>query len=91
MNPFSVLSEKFEQALLEYLTKVFEKLLASAEKNAIKKRYVKRTKVSSYVDVSAKTLLKWEKEGLKRIEPVDGGDSYYDLQEIDRFMNSKKY
>lgn len=83
-----VLSKEFESNLNQTIAETFNQLRESAESAAIKKRWIRQADIQQYVEVSAKTLREWEKRGLQRCEPIEGGGVYYDLEEIDRFMSS---
>lgn len=80
-------SEDYEQELLKQQQKVYMKLLELAEKQAQKPPFIQQKNVSKYYDgVSIGTLLKYEKNGLKRYEPISGGNVFYYTKELDRFM-----
>ncbi|WP_239256647.1 MerR family transcriptional regulator [Listeria ilorinensis] len=84
-----ILSKEFESNLSQTIAETFNQLKEAAENSAIKKRWIRQADIQQYVEVSAKTLREWERRGLRRCEPIEGGGVYYDLEEIDTFM--KKY
>lgn len=91
MDQMSLLSPIFEQALLDHIGSLFEATKRTAEKEAITPRYIRKSNIKKYVDVSTGTLAEWEKRGLKRIEPIEDGAVFYDTKEIDRFMVEGSY
>lgn len=83
----NVFSNWFESLLLKMLEKYFDRFIELAEQRNIKPGFIKRKNACKYYDgISENTLLKYEDEGLKRIEPIEGGTVYYSIEELNRFM-----
>lgn len=86
-NTGNVFSNWFEKLLLNLLEKYFDRFLQLAEERANKPEFIQQKSVPRYYEgVSMPTLKKYEKLGLKRCEPVEGGNIYYQASELDRFM-----
>lgn len=82
-----VFSDNYEQKLLEEQKEIFSKWIQLAEQLAEKPRFIQQKNVTKYYEgVSIGTLLKYERLGLKRCEPVADGKVYYYTKELDRFM-----
>lgn len=80
-------SEDYEQELLKQQQETYIKMLELAEEQAQKPPFIQQKDVSKYyLGISIGTLLKYEKMGLKRCEPVEGGNVFYYTKELDRFM-----
>lgn len=88
-NTGNVFSNWFEKLLLNLLEKYFDRSLQLAEERVNKPVFIQQKNVPLYYDgVSLPTLKKYEDLGLKRCEPVEGGNIYYPVSELDRFMLS---
>lgn len=86
-NSGNVFSLWFEKILLSTLEKYFERFIELAEDRERKPAFIKQKSVSKYYEgVTPDTLKKYEALGLKRCEPVTGGNVYYSIKELDRFM-----
>lgn len=80
-------SEDYEQELLKQHRETYAKMLDLVENQVQKPPFIQQKNVSKYYDgVSVGTLLKYEKNGLKRYEPIEGGNVFYYTKELDRFM-----
>lgn len=86
-NSGNVFSSWFEKLLISLLEKYFETFLKLAEERASKPKFIKQKNISDYYDgCSVDTLAKYEEKGLKRCEPIEGGNVFYSTEELDRFM-----
>lgn len=80
-------SESYERELLKQHKETYQRMVELAEKQAQKPPFIQQKNVTKYYDdISIGTLLKYEKMGLKRYEPVEGGNVFYYTKELDRFM-----
>ncbi|UDM74020.1 hypothetical protein [Vagococcus fluvialis] len=80
-------SEDYEQELLKQHRETYAKMLKLVEAQAQKPPFIQQKNVPKYYDgISIATLLKYEKNGLKRYEPISGGNVFYYTKELDRFM-----
>lgn len=87
MQVNGLFSEDYERELLRKHQETYEKMIELVEKQAQKPPFIQQKNVSKYYDgVSIGTILKYEKMGLKRYEPVEGGNVFYYTKELDRFM-----
>ena len=80
-------SESYEQELLKQHQETYQRMVELAEKQAQKPPFIQQKNISKYYDgISIGTLGKYEKQGLKRYEPIEGGNVFYYTKELDRFM-----
>lgn len=80
-------SEDYEQELLKQHRETYSRMLELVELQAQKPPFIQQKNVSKYYDgISIATLLKYERNGLKRYEPISGGNVFYYTKELDRFM-----
>lgn len=80
-------SEAYEQELLKQHQETYAKMLELVEVQSQKPPFIQQKNVPKYYDgISIATLLKYEKKGLKRYEPISGGNVFYYTKELDRFM-----
>lgn len=80
-------SFEYEQELLKQHQQTYQRMIELAEQQVQKPPFIQQKNVSKYYDgVSIGTLLKYEKNGLKRYEPIEGGNVFYYTKELDRFM-----
>ncbi|GGC74542.1 MerR family transcriptional regulator [Enterococcus wangshanyuanii] len=87
MNENSMFSSWFETVILKTLEKYFEKFLDLANQRSVKPIFIQKKNVGLYYDgVSKDTLKAYEEKGLKRCEPIQGGNVYYHVDELERFM-----
>lgn len=82
-------SKDYEARVFEEQKRVFDQLLKLSEQRVLKPEFIKKKNVKKYYDdISDDTLRKYEKLGLKRHEPIEGGNVFYHTKELDRFMLS---
>ncbi|MDT2849722.1 hypothetical protein P7H60_11275 [Vagococcus carniphilus] len=80
-------SDSYEQELLKQHRETYAKMLELVEQQAQKPPFIQQKDVSNYYKgISVGTLLRYERQGLKRSEPVEGGSVWYATSELDRFM-----
>ena len=90
-NIGNIFSDCFENLLLNLLEKYFDKFVKIAEEQVDKPVFIKQKNAIKYYDnIDAATLKKYELQGLKRCEPIEGGSVYYHVKELDRFMLSNQ-
>lgn len=80
-------SENYERELLKQHQEAYQRMVELAEKQAQKPPFIQQKNISKYYDgISIVTLGKYERMGLKRFEPISGGNVFYYTKELDRFM-----
>ena len=84
MNFFSI---EYEQELLKQHRETYQRMIELVEQQVQKPPFIQQKDVSNYYKgISVGTLIRYERQGLKRSEPVEGGSVWYATSELDRFM-----
>lgn len=91
MQTVGMFSHEYEQQLLKQHQEAYQRMVELAEKQAERPPFIQQKNVTKYYDnVSINSILKYERMGLKRYEPVPGGSVFYYTKELDRFMLSNE-
>ncbi|WP_086348501.1 hypothetical protein [Candidatus Enterococcus clewellii] len=89
-NDSNVFSRWFENKLLDLVEKLFNRFMSMKEQQTTPAGFIKQKNALKFYDgIDAKTLSEYEALGLKRCEPIEGGNVFYEIAELKRFM--RKY
>lgn len=88
-----------EQTINELVTIIYERVrdelqqnenTKTKDDNKIQERYMNQKEVCAYLNVSAHTVNSFVQRGLQVIQINDSSRTYYDKQDVDRFMSNHK-
>lgn len=81
-------SESFERKICEMVKKMVEEAFEDFKRSVVPTGYIKQKDVLKfYKGIDVDTLTKYEKLGLKRHRPVEGGLVWYKISELESFMD----
>lgn len=87
-------NETVDQLVARVTEQVLQQLpIANEQKpneNDDHERYMNQKQVCRYLNVSPHTINSYIKQGLPIVQINDGGRTYYDKKDVDKFMNDHK-
>lgn len=86
MEKQNIFSDLFEKEMIESIIKLVDQYLLVHE-NQADSGFIKRENALKYFDdISEGTLIKYERLGLKRYQPIEKGTVFYSKEELNKFM-----